>query len=91
MSDSCTFYFKEDDCVYSPTPVVDVSSIDYDQYQHLIFQEEARHHKELQGLRARNREYQKTCPHKTDWVRYVPDASGNNDSYNECRKCGKQW
>ena len=53
--------------------------------------EDRRHRDAIAALRQRNAEFQKTCEHKQEWVHYEPDSSGNNDDYNECRKCGKQW
>lgn len=65
--------------------------IDKDTLNHLWEVENERHRETINILRLRNREYQKMCEHKREWAHYEPDPSGNNDSYNECRKCGKQW
>lgn len=74
------------------TPIVaDVSPIDYDTFRILMEEEDKRHQATIDHLRKRNREYQKTCEHKPSWNHFEPDPSGNNDSYNECRKCGRQW
>jgi hypothetical protein len=74
------------------TPIVaDVSPIDRDTFRILAEEEDKRHQAAIDHLRKRNREYQKICEHKREWNHYEPDPSGNNDSYYECRKCGKQW
>jgi len=71
--------------------VVDVSPINRETFDILMEDEEKRHWAIINHLRKRNREYQKWCVHPPKYNHYVPDPSGNNDSYNECRKCGKQW
>ena len=68
-----------------------MNPIDRDELTQLWEAEDKRHREAIDALRQRNREYQKTCEHKREWVHYEPDPSGNNDDYNECRKCGKQW
>ena len=68
-----------------------MSPIDHDELMHLWEVEDERHREVINVLRIRNREYQKTCEHNREWTHYEPDPSGNNDSYTECRKCGKQW
>lgn len=40
-------------------------------------------------LRTEIQEIQKACPHPRGYVEYYPDASGNNDSTDECTICGK--
>jgi hypothetical protein len=56
-------------------------------YRCALEKAEKRHDKVCDKLEARRKLFQATCPHKN--VEYVPDASGNNDSYHECNDCGK--
>lgn len=57
------------------------------EYRLAMEKEEARHDKVCDKLKARRKLFQATCPHKN--VEWVPDASGNNDSYHVCQDCGK--
>lgn len=43
---------------------------------------------ELVTIKKKIQEIQTKCPH--DYMKYYPDASGNNDSYHECVICGFQ-
>ena len=65
--------------------------IDKDTLYRLWELEETRHQEAVDDLRKRNYKFQKTCEHPPKHVHYYPDPSGNNDSYNECAVCGKQW
>ncbi len=62
-----------------------------EQFDHLWEREDKRHQRALNKLRIRLQEYQITCPHLRSDCVFVGDPSGNNDSYYECRKCGKQF
>jgi len=39
-------------------------------------------------LKQKLLEEQEKCPHKS--ITFHPDPSGNNDSYYECNRCGKE-
>jgi len=47
------------------------------------------HKKTLQEISDRDYMNQQKCAHPTH--SYHADASGNNDSYNECNTCGHVW
>lgn len=49
---------------------------------------EKRHKSECEEMRARIRQLQNICPHEN--TKYVPDPSGNNDSYYVCLDCHKE-
>ena len=50
--------------------------------------ERLRHRRAMARLDARRALFQSTCcPHKN--TGFIPDPSGNNDSYYECIDCGK--
>ena len=65
--------------------------ISKNQFHDLWEAEDKRHREAIDTLRKRNCEFQKTCEHPQKHVHCFPDPSGNNDSYNECSICGKQW
>jgi len=52
-------------------------------------EEERRHKNKLAELNAAKVNIQVTCPHSI--IQHYPDASGNNDSSDECQICGKVW
>lgn len=66
-------------------------SIDYNTYDELMGREDNRHKNRIKKMKDMLREFQKTCNHPNNLVRYYPDPSGNNDSYNMCWNCGCQW
>jgi hypothetical protein len=71
--------------------VIADAAISYEDYWVKCEAEDRRHKRAIDKLRLRLKAYQAQCPHNREWTHYEPDPSGNNDSYNECRKCGKQW
>ena len=66
-----------------------IEPISYLQYCQLADKEDQRHRQAIDELKIRSFEFQKTCLHCNEWIQYNPDPSGNNDSWYECRNCGK--
>jgi len=62
--------------------------INKQQYDNLVERELTRSRNARRTLKDRLLAFQITCLHKN--TKYVPDASGNNDSYTECIECGKE-
>lgn len=56
------------------------------QWRLAVEQERARHARVMKRLDQRLALCQASCPHKV--CGFVPDPSGNNDSYYECDHCG---
>lgn len=48
-----------------------------------------RHKKAITSLESELAEARKSCPCPVSALLYRDDLSGNNDSYHECRICGK--
>ena len=51
-----------------------------------IIAEENRHTEAIKELERRRAEVRRNCPHAV--TTYIPDASGNNDSWYQCSICG---
>ena len=64
-----------------------LTPIDQQEYRALEEKERRRHAQAMKRLDERRQLFQSTCPHKD--TGFVPDPSGNNDSYYECNVCGK--
>lgn len=57
-------------------------------HDRLVADARKRHERELHSHQVDLNKLQDVCPH---WLeRYVPDASGNNDSYHVCELCGRE-
>jgi len=66
----------------------DLPAVNKLQYDNLVLIENTRHKHMLDTLKVRLMKHQNKCKHKN--TKHVPDASGNNDSYDECLDCGKE-
>lgn len=55
------------------------------EYRLAVERERARHTRAMKRLDERLAECQRTCPHTV--TSFVPDPSGNRDSYYECVHC----
>lgn len=62
--------------------------INKQQYDTLVERELTRSRNARRALNDRLLAFQNTCLHTN--TQYVPDASGNNDSYTECLECGME-
>ena len=51
--------------------------------------EQERHHTKLGDFAAERQALQSQCSHPV--TKYVPDPSGNNDTYYYCQTCGKNF
>ena len=60
--------------------------INRSQYDDEIRKLNRKYKKELSRLDEKLKLFRKTCNHEN--TKYVPDASGNNDSYTICEICG---
>ena len=65
----------------------ELTPINQQEYRALEEKERRRHRQAIKRLDERRQLFQSTCPHKH--TGFVPDPSGNNDSYYECNVCGK--
>ena len=66
--------------------MADMTPMTRSEHRLALEKENSRHDRVLGRLRDRLHAYQRDCPHSR--TRFVPDASGNNDSYHECLDCG---
>lgn len=76
-------------CNIVPLPIPDEVIDEFTKYiNELEFDENRRHESQTSLFRLMRKTISKCCSHSS--LVYVPDPSGNNDSYHRCDICGKE-
>lgn len=78
----CDVYFAEEMCK------IETIQTNIINFEKLKISARKKYEDELVAIDKKIQEIRTKCPH--DYMKYFPDASGNNDSHHECVVCGYQ-